>query len=530
IIAAFTPLFFLSGMEGRLLQPLGISFIIAIFTSLLVAVTLTPVLSSYLVTDQRRLQRLASGGIVERSLAGLYRRVLHFVLRTPRLIILTAVLLFGLTLWLLTGLGRSFLPEFNENALVITAVTAPGISIEESNRIGNQVEKIVLATPEVDVTSRRTGRAEQDEHAQGVNSSEIEAPFNLRDRSAEAFMQDLRNRLSVIPGASITIGQPIAHRIDHMLSGTRANIAIKVFGPDLNTLFTVGNQIRRAAQEVPGLVDLSVEQQIEVPQLQIVPNRVMLAKYGIRLGDFMHHLEVAFAGETVGQVFEEQRNFPLVVRLTDADRSTAEGIRNSLIDSPVTGKIPLHYVADIKVVGAPYAVSRENVERKIVVSANVAGRDLRGTVNELSATIQQAVDLPAGYRVEYGGQFESEERATRMLLLTSIGAVLVIFLLLYLEFGDLRLAGVVLINLPLALIGGVCIVWLTSGVVSIASTIGFISLFGIAARNGILLVSRYQVLQQQGRSLRETLIEGSLDRLNPILMTALTTGLALIPL
>lgn len=530
IIAAFIPLFFLSGMEGRLLQPLGVSFIVAIFTSLFVAVTLTPVLSSYLLTDEKRLKRQAAGSWVERTVGSGYRKALLWVLKIPRLMILAAVVLFAFSLYLLSGLGRSFLPEFNEGSLVISVVTPPGTSLEESNRTGALVEELMLEMPEVDITSRRTGRAEMDEHAQGVNASEIDVPFNLQDRSEEAFLEAVRSRLTIVPGANITIGQPIAHRIDHMLSGTRANIAIKVFGTDLNQLFTTGNQIKQQIESITGLVDLNVEQQIEVPQIRIQPNRIMLAKYGIRLGEFMDFIDVAFAGERVGQVFEGQQSFDLVVRYNEKNRNTAEAIKHSLLDTHNGEKIPLYYVADVDVTGNPYSVSRENVQRKIVVSANVAGRDLRGVVNDVQATIGANIDLPEGYRIEYGGQFESEARATRLLLITSFGAILLIFLLLYLEFNDLSLAGVVLMNLPLALIGGVLIVYFTTGIISIASTIGFISLFGIAARNGILLVSRYQVLQKEGRNLRDTIIEGSLDRLNPILMTALTTGLALIPL
>ena len=530
IIAAFLPLFFLSGMEGRLLQPLGVSFIVAIFTSLFVAVTLTPVLSSYLLTNEIRLQRQANGSWVERMVASGYRRMLGLVLKMPRLVILAAVVLFAVSVWLLTGLGRSFLPEFNEGSLVISVVTPPGTSLEESNKTGKLVEEIMLEMREVSQTSRRTGRAELDEHAQGVNASEVEVPFSLSDRSEAEFLEDARTKLSVVPGANITIGQPIAHRIDHMLSGTRANIAIKIFGADLNHLFTIGNQIKRQIESISGLADLNVEQQIEVPQLRILPNRIMLAKYGIRLGDFMDFIDVAFAGEKVGQVFEGQRSFDLVVRYNEENRNTAEAIKNSLIDTPDGQKIPLRYVAEVDVTGNPFSVNRENVQRKIVVSANVAGRDLRSVVNDIQAAIDENITLPENYRIEYGGQFESEERATRLLLITSIGAIILIFFLLYSEFNDLRLASIVLINLPLALIGGVFIVYFTSGIISIASTIGFISLFGIAARNGILLVSRYQVLQKEGKNLRETIIEGSLDRLNPILMTVLTTGLALIPL
>ena len=530
IIAAFVPLFFLSGMEGRLLKPLGISFIIAIFTSLFVAVTLTPVMSSYLLTNEKQLLKQSSGSFLERKAAAFYKVVLGGVLKIPKLVILGAVLLFCLSIFLLTGLGRSFLPEFNEGSLVISVVTPPGTSLEESNKTGSLVERLLVELPEIDVTARRTGRAELDEHAQGINSSEVEVTFNLVERDQETFFEALRDKLSIVPGASISIGQPIAHRIDHMLSGTSANIAIKLFGDDLNKLFGIANEIKLNINDVEGLVDLSVEQQIEVPQLSIVPNRVMLAKYGITMDAFVGFVDVAFAGEPVGQIFEGQRNYDLVLRYAERSRSDMEAIKNALIDTYDGNKVPLHYVADVEIIGNPYSVSRENVQRKIVVSANVAGRDLRSVVNEIRAEVSSTVDLPEGYRLEYGGQFESEEKATRLLLISSIGAIVFILLLLFLEFSDIKLAGIVLINLPLALIGGIIIVYFTSGIISIASTIGFISLFGIAARNGILLVSRYQVLEQEGKNLRDTIVEGSLDRLNPILMTALTTGLALIPL
>lgn len=530
IIAAFTPLFFLSGMEGRLLKPLGISFIVAVFTSLFVAITLTPVLSHYLLTNEKRLSRHAEGSWLERNLSSGYRKLLNGVIKMPRLVVFGAVILFGLSILVMTNLGRSFLPEFNEGSLVIAAETMPGISLEESNKIGTLAEKILLELPEIDITARRTGRAELAEHSQGINTSELDVPFTLTDRTEEDFLEDVREKLSVIPGISVTIGQPLSHRIDHMLSGTRANIAIKIFGSDLNKLFNLGKKIKAQIEPIEGLVDLSLEQQIEVPQLRIIPNRIMLAKYGIHLGDFMDFIDVAFAGEKVGQVFENQRSFDLIIRYDDQNRNTADAIKNTLIDTHDGQKIPLHYVAEVAVRGNPNSVNRENVQRKIVVSANVAGRDLRSVVNEIKSKVNENVILPENYRIEYGGQFESEERATQMLLITSIGAIFLIFLLLFSEFRDAGLASIVLLNLPLALIGGVFIVFFTSGVISIASTIGFISLFGIAARNGILLVSRYQVLQNEGHNLKDTIIEGSLDRLNPILMTALTTGLALIPL
>ena len=530
IITAFIPLFFLSGMEGRLLRPLGVSFIVAIFTSLFVAVTLTPVLSSFLLTNELRLQRQAKGSWVERIARSFYRKVLQLVLKTSRAIIISALILFAISIYLLTGLGRSFLPEFNEGSLVISSVTPPGTSLEESNKTGGLVEELMLEMPEVAITSRRTGRAELDEHAQGVNASEIDVPFTLSGRSEEEFLNAVRTKLSVVPGANITIGQPIAHRIDHMLSGTRANIAIKIFGEDLTKLFSTGNQIKRQIENIPGLVDLNVEQQIEVPEISIVPNRVMLAKYGIHLGDFMDFIDVAFAGEPLGQVFEGQRSFDLIVRYDEQNRNTVQAIENTLLDSHSGKKIPLNYVATVDITGNPYSINRENVQRKIVVSANVAGRDLRSVVNDIRMTIDENITLPEGFRVEFGGQFASEQRATKMLLISSAGAILVIFLLLFMEFNNFKMAGIVLMNLPLALIGGVFIVHFTSGIISIASTIGFISLFGIAARNGILLVSRYRVLLAEGNNLRDTIVEGSLDRLNPILMTTLTTGLALIPL
>jgi CzcA family heavy metal efflux pump len=530
IIASFIPLFFLSGMEGKLLKPLGISFIIAIFTSLFVAVTLTPVMSSFLLTDEKRLSKQSSGSFLERKSTAVYNKVLSVVINFPKTIIASATFLFFISAILLTGLGRSFLPDFNEGALVISVVTPPGTSLEESNKTGRLVEELLLEMPEINTTARRTGRAEMDEHTQGINSSEIEVPFLLDGISVEEFFEQLRNNLSIVPGANITIGQPIAHRIDHMLSGTRANIAIKIFGEDLNQLFTSANEIKRSIEGIEGLVDVSVEQQTEVPQISIVPNRIMLAKYGIKMSDFADFIDVALAGEPVGQIFEGQRNYDLVVRYADENRENYEAIKNTLIDTHEGKKIPLSYVADVRLSGCPYSVSRENVQRKIVVSANVASRDLRSVVTDIKSTVSANNTLPEGYRVEYGGQFESEEKATRLLLLSSIGAILFILLLLYAEFSDFKLSAIVLINLPLALIGGIVIVYFTSGIISIASTIGFISLFGIAARNGILLVSRYQVLLEEGESLKEAIINGSLDRLNPILMTALTTGLALIPL
>ncbi|NNF21936.1 MAG: efflux RND transporter permease subunit, partial [Saprospiraceae bacterium] len=470
------------------------------------------------------------GSVVERFFSRLYHSILKKTLAFPRSIIVSVLALFVFSMIVLSGLGRSFLPDFNEDALVISVVTPPGTSLEESGKTGKLVEEILLEFPEINITSRRTGRAEMDEHAQSANSSEVEVPFKLKDRNRDEFLDDIRKKLSIVPGASITIGMPIAHRIDHMLSGTRANIAIKIFGPELNRLFTIANKVKSAIEQTGGLVDVNVEQLIEVPQIRIIPNRVILAKYGIKLGDFMDFIDVAFAGETVGQVFEGERAYDLVVRFNEQNRSNIEAIRNCLVDTETNEKIPLHYVANVINDSNPHNIGRENVQRKIVVSGNVSGRDLRSVVNDIQSRIDKEVTFPEGYRVEFGGQFENEAKATRMLMLTSIGAVIIIFLLLFLEFRILRLAGIVILNLPLALIGGIFSVYFTSGIISIASTIGFISLFGIAARNGILLISRYRFLEQQGMNLKDTILNGSLDRLNPILMTALTTGLALIPL
>lgn len=529
IIVAFIPLFFLSGLEGRMLRPLGISFIVSLFASLVVAITLTPVLCSYMLANESKLLKQANGSWLENFLSKHYKTALGKIMKVKKVMLSLSLILLIVVGFLIFGLGRSFLPEFNEGSLTISAVSVPGISLEESSKIGNSIEKILLAIPEISITARKTGRAELDEHAQGVNSSEIEAPFELTDRSREEFMADVRHQLSEVTSANITIGQPISHRIDHMLSGTRANIAIKLFGSDLNKMFSVANQIKTNIQDIEGLVDINVEQQVEIPQIQIKAKRDMLAKFGITVGEFTEFIDVAFAGETVSQIFESDKNFDLVLRFNDENRGKIETIKNVLIDSH-KGKIPLYYVANIVSTSGPSTINRENVQRKIVVSANVAERDLRSVVNEIKDNINQNITLPENYRIQYGGQFESEEKASKILFLTSIMSLLIIFLLLYQEFKDVKIAGIILLNLPLALIGGVLSVWFTSGIISIPAIIGFITLFGIATRNGILLVSRYQALQKEGVGLYETIIKGSLDRLNPILMTALTTALALIPL
>lgn len=530
IVISFIPLFLLSGMEGRLLQPLGVSFIVALLTSLIVAVTVTPVMSSYLLGNPKRLLSQSNGSFIERWFAKKYQLILEGVLQVPKAVIGLTIVGFMGAVIMLSGLGRSFLPEFNEGSFVISVVCPPGISLEESNKSGRQVENILLSMDEINTVTRRTGRAELDEHAQGVNSAEIEVPFILKNRSREEFVNDLRTRLTVVPGANITIGQPIAHRIDHMLSGTRANIAIKIFGTELNQLFKIGNQIKNQIEGIEGLVDVNVEQQIQIPQIRINPRRQMLAKYGIKIHDVMELIDIGIAGEAISQIYEGQKSFDLVLRYEESSRSTLDQIKNLQIDTKDGNRIPLEYVVDVQTIGSPYTVNRENVQRKIVVAANVSERDLRGAVNDIRKVVGENIDLPENYRIEYGGQFESEEKASKLLLLASIVAILIIFFLLYLEFKDFKLASIVLLNLPLALIGGVFIVFFTNGIISIASTIGFISLFGIATRNGILLVSHYQVLLKKGLKLKDTVLKGSIDRLNPILMTALTTGLALIPL
>lgn len=530
IIVAFLPLFFLSGMEGKLLAPLGIAFIVALFASLIVSITLTPVLASYLLTnDKMLLKQHKESWLVER-LQKVYSKALNRAMEMKKTVLVIAGVLFLIALLALSQLGRSFLPEFNEGSLVVSAVSLPGISLEESNKIGTQVEKALLSVPEIKITTRRTGRAELDEHAQGVNAAEIDAPFTLEERSRADFMADVREKLAGISGVNITIGQPIGHRIDHMLSGTRANIAIKIFGNDLNKLFTLSNEIKTEIQNIEGLVDLSVEQQVEIPQIQIKAKRAVLNQYGITIGQFNEFVDVAFAGEKVSEIYEGNKTFDLMLRFDDANKGKIDNIKNAMIDTYDGKKIPLYYVADIVSASGPNTINRENVQRKTVVSANVTGRDQKSVVADIQKIINEKVKLPEDYHIEYGGQFEAEAEASKTLLLTSIISLLLIFLILYQEFKKVKTASIILINLPLALIGGVFSIYFTSGILSIPAIIGFITLFGVATRNGILLVSHYETLEKEGLSLYETVIQGSKDRLSPILMTALTAGLALIPL
>ena len=530
IIIAFLPLFFLSGMEGRMLKPLGISYIVSLSVSLLVAMTLTPLLAKMMLSSDSYLSKKEKDSWLTRLLSARYEKSLDWALRHKRAVVFPVLGLFILAMLLFSNFGRSFLPEFNEGALTLSVVTQPGTSLEESNKLGNLVETEMLSIPEVETTTRRTGRGELDEHSQTVNSAEIDISFTLDDRPLEIFLADVRSRLSAIPGIAFTVGQPLGHRIDHMLSGTRANIAIKVFGNDLNQLFTLGNEIKAHVADIEGLVDVNVEQQIEIPQIQIRANREMLAFHGITMEEFNHFVAIAFNGEKMADIYEGQQSFDLILKMDTSYTRNMETAKNLLIDTESGKKVPLSQVASIVSSTGPSSINRENVQRKLVVSANVAGSDLRGVVDQIKENINSNIQLPEGYRVEYGGQFESEEKASKTLLFTSILAICIIFLLLYQEFKDIKLAGIILINLPLALIGGVFAIFVTSNVLNIPAIIGFITLFGIATRNGILLISHYQYLRQKGEPLAETILHGSKDRLIPILMTALTAALALVPL
>lgn len=528
IVVSFVPLFFLTGMEGRMLVPLGIAFIVALFASTLVALTLTPVLCSYLLKGGKGEGEMKEARLVV-WLKRYYRAALEWALCHRKGVLGGTIALFIGALVGFFTLGNSFLPSFNEGSFTINVSSLPGISLEESDRIGRRAEELLMTIPEIETVARKTGRAELDEHALGVNTSEIEAPFTLKDRSREELTAEVREKLGTLIGANVEIGQPISHRIDAMLSGTKASIAIKLFGTDLNRMFAMGNQIKEAISDVEGIADLNVEQQIERPELKIVPRREMLARYGITLPEFAEFVSVNMGGEVVSQVYEEGKTFDLVVRTSGERRDRMEDVKELMIDTP-EGRIPLSYVADVTSAMGPNTISRENVKRKVVISANTSGRDLRGVVNDIQERVNAAITLPEGYHIEYGGQFESEQAASSTLLLTSLMSIIVIYLLLYMEFKSARESGIILLNLPLALIGGVFALLITSGELSIPAIIGFISLFGIATRNGMLLISSYNHLRAQKRGVYESVVEGSLDRLNPILMTALTSALAMIPL
>ena len=559
IIASFVPLFFLTGMEGRMLAPLGIAFIVALCASTLVALTLTPVLCSYLLSSSRGEKdelkinstetheeyenqpdvhnsqlsivnsQLEKEPPVTRWLKNGYTRLLSWTLRHRWPVLGSTAALLIVALVAFFGLGRSFLPPFNEGSFTINVATLPGISLEESDKIGRRAEELLLTIPEIQTVGRKTGRAELDEHALGVNVSEIEAPFELADRSKDELIAEVREKLGTLPGVNVEVGAPISHRIDAMLSGTRASIAVKIFGTDLNEMYRIGNRIKAAVEGVEGIADLNVEQQVERPQLKIVPKRDVMAKYGVSMPEFADMVSVLLAGEPVSQVYEGRRVFNLTLKVGDDSRATAEDIRRLIVDAG-DAKVPLGQIADVVSSVGPNTINRENVERKVVVSANVAGRDLRGVVTDMRRIIEEQIELPEDYHIQYGGQFENEENASRTILIASLFAIMVIFMLLYNQFRSLVQSAVILVNLPLALIGGVLMLWFTGGELSIPALIGFISLFGIATRNGMLLIERYNDLCAEGYSVVESVLRGSADRLNPILMTALTTALALIPL
>ena len=529
-IVAFTPIFFLSGMEGRMLKPLGIAYIVALLVSLVVALTITPLLCKMMLTSDKYLAKQEKESWVARHLSNAYAKSLQWALGHKKTVIGGTLAVLVIALAMFFNMGQSFLPDFNEGSLTISAVCKPGVSLYENNNLGKIIERELLSIPEVTSTARRTGRGELDEHSQSTNGAEIDVNFDLKDRSQEEFLADVREKLASVPGIASTVGQPLGHRIDHMLTGTRASIAIKIFGPDLTQLFMTANDIKAEIEGIEGLVDVSVEQQTETPELQIRAKRDMLARYGISMEEFNHYIELAFSGEKISEVYEGQRSFDLVLRLNKNYTESIEGIKSAMIINGEGAMIPLEEIAEIVSVGGPNSISRENVQRKIVVSANTSGRDVVSIVNEIEQRVNEHVNIPENYLVEYGGQFQSAKKASRTLLLMTIIAIFVIFLLLYGEFKDVTLSAITLINLPLALIGGVFAIFISSNTISIPAIIGFITLFGIATRNGILLISRYQYGAAHGVALRQAIIDGSRDRLNPILMTALTSALALIPM
>ena len=529
IIASFLPLFFLSGMEGRLLIPLGVAFIISLIASTIVALTLTPVLCSVLLKNDKHIEKQTKEAWTSVKLRNVYNKVLVWTLSHKKVVLGSTGALFIVAVCLSFTFGRSFLPSFNEGSFTINIATLPGISLEESDNIGKKVDRILLSIPEIKTIARKTGRAELDEHSRGSNASEIEAPYRIVDRPRSEIMHEIRDKLSSIPGVSIEIGQPISHRIDAMLSGTEAQIAIKVFGDNLNQLYTVGKQIKQEISEVPGIVDINIEQQVERPEVIITPRRELLAKYGITIPEFSSLVNIAASGIVVSQVYEDGLPYDLTLRFTSENSLTMEEIGNLMIDSNV-GKIPLSDVADIKSLSGPSSINRENARRRIVVSANVADRDLRGAVNDIQDKIESTVKLPEGYQVSYGGQFESEAEASRTLSIASCLAILCIFMLLYQEFKNFTQASIILVNIPLAMIGGVVIIFFTSGELNIPAIIGFISLLGISTRNGMLLMSHYNQLEKDGLPLMQRVYKGSADRLLPIVMTALSSALALIPI
>ncbi len=531
IVLVFLPIFGLAGVEGRLLTPLAFAYIISLLASLVVAIFVTPALCYGFLPHAQSIER-GHDGWLSRTLKGWFDRVLPHALDRPRTVIASALVLLVVAGLAITQMGTAFLPEFHEGTLTVQANTLPGTSLAKSDEIGRRVEQIMLAQPEVVATARRTGRAELDEHVQGVEAAEIDVGLRETGRPRDELLAELRRGFSTLPGVNVTIGQPISHRIDHMLSGTRANIAIKVFGEDLRTLRRLGERVRETVSGVPGVVDLSLEQQMDIPFIRFVLNRPAIARYGLRTGDVADAVEASFAGATVGRIFDRGASFDLVVKFDPSSSADFERLADLPIDTPGGGSVPIRLLADVRREEGPNMILRENVQRRIVISCNVSGRDLGSVVRDIVASVGQAVRMPAGYRVEYGGQFESQQRASRRLAVLFVGVVAGLFMLLVLAFGRSRDAVIVMVNLPLALIGGVAGVFLAGGVLSIAAMIGFITLFGIATRNGIMLVSHIQhLMREEGvTDFREAVERGAHERLVPILMTAMAAGLALIPL
>jgi CzcA family heavy metal efflux pump len=530
IVLVFLPIFGLAGVEGRLLTPLAFAYIVSLLASLVVAIFVTPALCFAFLPHARSIEG-GHDGWLSRNLKARFARVLPFALEHPGLVMGAAVVVLAVAAFAITRMGTAFLPEFHEGTLTVQANTLPGTSLAKSDEIGRRVEEIMLAQPEVVATARRTGRAELDEHVQGVEAAEIDVGLKETDRPREELLAVLRRGFSTLPGVNVTIGQPISHRIDHMLSGTRANIAIKIFGEDLQLLRAIGAQVQSAVQGTPGLVDLSVEQQTDIPTVRVNFDRGALGRYGLQSGVAAQALETALVGREVGQVLVGQMAVPLVIRYPAADRPDLEAIRDTPLRTSTGGRVPVSAVADVREDRSPNFISRENVQRKITVTANVSGRDLGSVVDDVQNAVASRVQLPSGYRVEYSGQFESSEQAAALLMWLSIAVVLAMFFILTAAFGSSLLAALIMVNLPLALIGGIAGVFVSGGVLSIASIIGLIALLGIAARNGIMLVSHIEFLRHEEgvTDLRHAVVQGSIDRVVPILMTALCTGLALIP-
>ena len=529
IILVFLPLFFLSGVEGRLLQPLGLAYVVSLAASLLVALTVTPVLCLYLLPASKAVTQDHDSKLISK-LKAIYRPWLQTALNKSDWVIGLSVAALMIALVGLVFAGRGFLPEFNEGSLTVSAVTLPGTALETSDDIGRRVEQILLAQPEVVATARRTGRAELDPHAQQVFASEIEVTLNMAERSKTELLAELRKDFAAIAGTNVVIGQPISHRIDHMLSGTRANIAIKIFGDDLVELRKLGKQVETLVAEIPGAVDVAMEQQSEIPFVQVKFNRAALANYGLSMVAAAEILETAFTGQTVGRIAEGQANFDLVVRLPEAAKQSMESLKETLITLPNGAIVPIKALADIQKRRGANTISREDVQRKLVVMANVSERDLVSVVEDIRTAIGQSITLPTGYFIEYGGQFESAQSAGERLLMLSILVILGIFFLLVTAFNSVRDASLIMLNLPLAVIGGIAGVWALGGTLTIAAVIGFITLFGIATRNGVILVDHIRQLSDGGLELRQAIVTGAEERLIPILMTALATALALIPL